>query len=120
MLYQELSSSIIAAMYKVHRSLGSGLLETPYHNALFYELRKGFDVRYQVPYNVFYEDELVGEYYADLLIEGKIIIEVKSIAALTKAHTAQLINYLRISGCKLGFLVNFRNPVLEFKRYILS
>ena len=120
MLYRELSSKVIGGMYRVHEMLGSGLLEAPYHNALFYELRKHLRVSYKVPYAVLYEGEVVGEYFADLLVEGKIIIEVKSVSRLSREHSAQLINYLRISGCQIGILVNFRNTTLEFKRYILS
>lgn len=120
MLYPELSKSIFDAAFAVHRELGSGLLELPYHNALYLGLKQaGLTVVYNAPFEVSYLGETVGEYLADLAVNGRVIIEVKAVAELSPAHTAQLINYLRISGLRLGFLFNFAPPKLEFKRVVV-
>ena len=120
MLYQELSKKIISAFFQVSKELGPGLLELPYHNALYLCLEKmGLRVRYHYPLPVYFEGEQVGDYFADLLIEDKIIIEVKAVQGLSNAHMAQLFNYLRISKCKVGFLVNFHYSRCEFRRAVV-
>lgn len=120
MLYESLSKIILDAVYAVHRELGPGLLEQCYHNALFYELKNsGVSVEYNCPFTVHYKGNVVGEYLADLLVHRKVILEIKSAKALSSAHTAQLLNYLHISGCRLGYLVNFQNTRVEFKRLVL-
>ena len=120
MLYTNLSESLIRSFFEVHKALGPGLLENSYHNALFLNLRKkGFNTKYQFPLPVFYENDQVGDYFADLLLENKIIIEIKSVETFSKAHIAQLINYLRISKCRVGFLVNFQHSSCKFKRLVL-
>ena len=121
MLYESLTGKIIGCMYKVHGVLGCGLVEQPYHKALFLELQKqSFKVDYEYPFIIEYDGERVGEYFADLVVEDKIIIEVKAVSVLTKEHYAQILNYLHLSHCKIGFLVNFRKASLEYKRFILS
>jgi GxxExxY protein len=118
MLYRELSSQVIGAVIAVHNELGPGLLEAPYHNALYYELQEsGFSVQYNTPYPVVYKGNEVGEYFADLVVENKIIIEVKSVSELTKIHQAQLVNYLHISGLHLGLLVNFHGLKAAWQRF---
>ena len=120
MLYEELSTTIVDAVIAVHKALGPGLLEMPYHNALYMELRaQGLAVTYNAPFPVYYRGEQVGDYFADLVVEGKIVIEVKSVREVGQAATAQLINYLRISGCRLGFLVNFHGTRATWKRYVV-
>ncbi len=120
MVHEELSYKIIGCCMAVHSSLGAGLLEQCYHNALFYELKAaGFNVGYNAPFTVKYREEVVGEYFADLVVEGKVIIELKSVKRLGDEHTAQVINYLRISGCRLGLLVNFQGSSLEWKRLVV-
>ena len=120
MLYTNLSESLISSFYYVHKALGQGLLEAPYHNALFIYLRKmGFNVKYNYPLPVFFEGEQVGDYYEDLLLENKIFIEIKSVEAFSKVHISQVLNYLRISKCKVGFLVNFQHFSCKFKRLVL-
>jgi GxxExxY protein len=115
---RELTYSIIACCFKVHRGLGQGLLEQCYHNGLYYELKHaGLRVGYNVPFPVEYRGYTVGEYFADLLVEDKVIIEVKAVSALASAHKAQLLNYLAISRCPVGLLVNFKGYSLEWKRY---
>ena len=117
MLYPKLSTTIIDAAFAVSRSLGPGLLEAPYHNALFYELKAvGAQVEYNVGYTVFHRGQTVGEYFADLVVANKVIIEVKAVSALTAVHQAQLINYLHISGLRLGFLINFGGIKATWKR----
>jgi GxxExxY protein len=105
---------------EVHNGLGPGLLEQCYHNALFYELKAaGIRVGYNVPFTVRHRGQVVGEYFADLVAENRVIIELKSAAKLSKEHMAQLINYLHISGCRLGLLVNFQGSHLEWKRLVV-
>ena len=93
LLYKELSGRIIAAAYKVYNTLGAGFLEKVYENALLYELRKqGINVESQVSINVYYEDMVVGAYFADIIVEDLIIVELKAITELTASHEVQLIN----------------------------
>ena len=119
-LYKDLSYKIVGCAMEVHSLLGAGLLEQCYHNALYFELREaGFSVQYNDPYEVKYKGNVVGEYLADLVVEGKIILELKSVRQLAEAHQAQLINYLHISGCRVGYLLNFQNSRLEFQRFVV-
>lgn len=105
---------------RVHGELGAGLLEQCYHNALFFELKSaGLSVGYNVPFNVEYKGNVVGEYFADLVVGNKVILELKSVKAFNDAHRAQLINYLHISGCRLGFLFNFQGMQLEWQRFVV-
>lgn len=120
LLYENLSKQIVGGFFRVHNELHGGLLESCYHNALYYEYKsQGLSVGYNAPFNVFYRGEQVGEYYADLVINGKVIIEIKSVSALSKAHEAQLLNYLNISKYRLGYLVNFHGSRVVFKRFVL-
>jgi GxxExxY protein len=120
MLYEELSTKIIDSVIAVHKGLGPGLLEMPYHNALYYELRaRGLFVTYNAPFPVYYRGEQVGDYLADIAIENKVIIEVKSVQEMGVAAAAQLLNYLHISGYRLGFLVNFHGSKATWKRYVV-
>lgn len=94
MMYPELLNQIIGSAIKVHNALGCGLLESCYHNALYFELKTlGLKVQYNAPFNVYYCGEQVGEYFADLTVNGKVIIELKSVKVLSTAHEAQLLNY---------------------------
>lgn len=117
MLYQELSGKVIRGIIVVHKELGPGLLESPYHKALFYELKgQGLRVLYNAPFPVFHQGKEVGDYFADLVVESKIILEVKALRELTDVHRAQLINYLRLAGLKVSLLVNFCYPSLSVTR----
>ena len=121
MIYPELSQTIIDSAYKVAGELGPGLFERCYYNALYYELKAaGLHTGYNVPFIVRYRGETVGEYFADIVVNGMVILELKSVRALGSDHTAQLLNYLHISGCKLGYLLNYQNRRFEFKRYVLG
>jgi GxxExxY protein len=120
MVYQDITERVIGGFIAVHKALGPGLLEFPYHNALYYELvEQGLKVVYNPAYPVFYKGQQVGDYYADLVVEGKVIIEVKSVVRITQVHEAQLLNYMHISGLEVGFLVNFRGRKAEWNRFVL-
>ncbi|MCK4374605.1 MAG: GxxExxY protein, partial [Candidatus Brocadiae bacterium] len=106
--------------YKVYNALGHGFLEKVYENALALELRKvGLGVEQQYPAAVRYEGELVGDYVADLVVDGKVIVEVKAVRALENVHEAQLIHYLKATGIEVGLLLNF-GPKMEIKRRIFD
>lgn len=109
----ELSKIVVDCIFKVHRNIGPGLLESAYEECLFYELSKtGLLVERQKPLPLFYETiKMEIGYRLDFLIENKLVIEVKAVEALNDVHKAQVITYLKLSGCKLGLLVNF-NVVL--------
>lgn len=120
-LFSEESYEIKAACLAVHEALGCGFLEKVYENALTHELRKhGFTANQQVAYQVFYDGLLMGDYVADMVIDDKIIIEVKASEKDTPIHKAQLINYLKASGIQLGILVNFGLKFFSFERVIFT
>jgi GxxExxY protein len=105
----EISNEILNASFKVHTALGPGLLESAYKECLFYELKKrGLHVEKEKPLPLIYEDvKLEIGYRVDLLVENKVIIELKSVESLNDVHLAQVITYLKLSDCKLGLLMNF-------------
>jgi GxxExxY protein len=109
MIENEISEKIIGCAIEVHKSLGPGLLESAYLESLFYELQQaGLTVEKQKALPLIYKEvKLDAGYRLDLIVEGKVIIEVKSIEALNDIHTAQVLTYLKLSGCKLGLLMNF-------------
>lgn len=117
MIHKELTDIIIKCFYKVYNALGYGFFEKVYENALKIELEKnGLKVTQQKPINVFYDNNIVGEYYADLCVEDKVIIELKTAEAISKAHEAQLINYLKASEIEIGLLLNFgKRPEISRK-----
>ncbi len=120
MLHEEITSQIIAAFYAVYNKLGYGFLEKVYENALILELRKsGLKVQEQVPIQVCYEGQPIGEYFADLLVEDKVIVEVKAADALAQAHENQLLNYLKATRLEVGLVLNF-GPEPQFKRKIFT
>jgi GxxExxY protein len=115
-----ISFEILSAAFEVHNTLGPGFLEKVYENALNIELKKrNFYVESQKEINVFYKGTLVGSYYADLLVDGEVIVELKSIETLTKVHDAQLLNYLRATRKKLGLLINFGRCKVEHRRFVM-
>lgn len=110
---------INGAIYEVNRELGSGFLEKVYENALLKELAlRGLKAESQVPMTVRYKGEPVGDYCADIVVEGTIILELKAVEMLKGVHEAQLLNYLKATGCKCGLLVNFTYPKAEIKRFV--
>ena len=114
---QELTEKIIGCAMKVHRTLGCGFLESVYQKAILHELRKsGLKVSQEAPLQVVYDGVIVGEFYADIIVENKVIVENKAVEALCEAHEVQVVNYLTATGLNIGLLFNFGAPKLEFKR----
>ena len=117
--HAELTKGIIGAAFEVHRVLGCGFLEKVYEAALTKELRtRGHCVVNQAEIAVNYKDEPVGAYYADLLVDDAVICEVKALDKLTPAHEAQLLNYLKATGTKVGLLLNFGAERVQVKRMV--
>ncbi len=118
--YGELTGEILNAFYTVYNRLGFGFLERVYENALAYELRKrGLRVTQQAPITVRYDAIVVGEYFTDILVDGKVIVELKTAERISEAHVAQLVNYLKATGIEVGLLLNF-GPKPEFRRKIFT
>ena len=114
---KDLTERVIGCAMKVHRGLGAGFLESVYKNALVYELsRAGIRVEAEQRLTVRYEDVVVGEFIADLLVEDRLIVELKANAALTKIDEVQTVNYLAATHHEFGLLINFGAPSLEFRR----
>jgi len=117
----ELTYLINGAIFEVTRILGPGFLEKVYENALLMELKaRGIKAVAQHPINVKYKDQIVGEYFADLLVEDQVIIELKTVDKIERIHEAQLLNYLKATGIKVGLLVNFKNTKADIKRMVLD
>lgn len=116
LLHKDISDKIIRAYYTVYNALGYGFLEKVYENAMLIELSKNsFNCEKQKPITVFYEGRKVGKYFADIIVENKIILELKAAESLCEEHECQLINYLKATEIEVGLLLNFgKNP--EFKR----
>ena len=119
--YEEECYKIIGACMKVHNELGCGFLEAVYHEALMIEFNKrGIPYESEKAFKVFYSgEELKSAYIADLVCYDNIILEIKALSALSMAHVSQLLNYLKASRMPVGFLVNFGEPKLNYKRYVL-
>jgi len=116
---EPLTEKIIGCAYQVSNTLGCGFLEKVYENALAYELEKsGFSVVQQQRVNVYYDEQIVGEYVADLVVADQVLVEIKSARGLDNAHLAQCLNYLRATGLKLCLLMNFGPPRVEIKRVV--
>lgn len=117
---QELTEKILGAAFKVQNTLGCGFLEKVYENALVVELsRQGLRLQQQKPLHVKYEGAIVGEYLADLVVEARVILECKAVTQLDSLHEAQLLNYLKATGIRVGLLVNFGRPKLQYRRFVL-
>jgi GxxExxY protein len=117
----ELTYAINGAIFEVNRILGPGFLEKVYNNALSIELKaRGIKAAAQYPIDVRYKGQIVGEYFADLLVKDQVIIELKTVDKIKKIHEAQLLNYLKATGIKVGLLVNFKNTKAEIKRMVLD
>ena len=120
MKHKELTAKIIDCAYKVHRELGFGFLESVYQNALVIELTKaGLKSEREKRIQVYYDGKVVGDFVADILVKEKVILELKSVSQVHPAHEAQLINYLKATGIKVGLLINFGEKV-EIKRKVLD
>lgn len=117
MEHKELTEKIIACAYRVYNKMGAGFLESVYEKCLVIELRRlGLMAEVQKAINVFYEKELVGEFLADMIVNDTVILELKSIRQLAKAHEVQLVNYLVATGKSVGLLINFGEDKVEVKR----
>jgi GxxExxY protein len=118
LLHEELTDVIIKTFYEVYNELGHGFLEKVYQNSLYLELKnKGYNVEAQKRINVYYKGTEVGEYFADLIVENAVILELKAADCIIKDFENQILNYLRATDCEVGLLLNFgKKP--EFKRKI--
>jgi GxxExxY protein len=117
MEYEEITHKIIGAAYQVFNQLGFGFLESVYKKAMLIELSKDdLKVEPEKPLKVYYDDQVVGEFYVDLLINSEIILELKSVENLTKAHEVQLVNYLNGLQKEIGLLINFGRSGVDVKR----
>jgi GxxExxY protein len=117
MLTDNVSERILGCAFKVANTLGPGFLEKVYENALAHELRKaGLEVQPQVKIDIWYDGVLVGEFLADLLVEGRILVELKACRALTDAHSGQALNYLAATSLKTCLLLNFGTAKIQVRR----
>jgi len=116
----DVTEKVLGASFKVLNTLGAGFLEKVYGNALSVELRRnGLSVENQKVIHISYEGTVVGEYQADLVVNGKVIVECKAASNLDPVHEAQLINYLKASGIHVGLLINFGRPKLQYRRLVV-
>ncbi len=117
MLYKDLTEKILQCAFEVINELGSGFLESVYEKAMIIALKeKGLSVYSQKPIKVYFRKKVVGEYFADLFVENKVIVELKAVKLILPEHKAQVINYLKGTGVKIGLLINFGNKKLEYNR----
>ncbi|HEX6930380.1 MAG TPA: GxxExxY protein [Gammaproteobacteria bacterium] len=118
MRYKDVTQQVIGAAFTVHKQLGGGFLEKVYENALVLELRQaGLLVQQQFPIPVFYGNQAVGDYYADLLVERSVICEIKAAVSLAREHELQLVNYLCATGFETGLLINFGKSVAIRRKF---
>ena len=116
--YEEITKAVIGCAFEVINELGTGFLESVYEKALLLALRQqGLLVTAQHSVKVMFRKECVGDFYADLFVEEKVIVELKAVKAIAPEHQAQIINYLNATGIEVGLLINFGNPKLEYKRF---
>jgi len=119
--FEEITRAVIGCAFEVVNELGVGFLESVYEKALLLALRqKGVVVTAQYPIKVLFRGECVGDFYADLLVEHKVIVELKAVKEILPEHQAQIINYLNATGVEVGLLINFGSPKLEYKRFTRS
>lgn len=120
MLHEGITNDIIKVFYKIYNTLGYGFLEKVYENALKLELtRMGYKIQQQKNIKVFYDGEQIGDYFADLMVNDVVIIELKAAEKLCEEHEAQLVNYLKATDIEVGLLLNFGKKA-EFKRKIFT
>lgn len=119
LLYKNITNIIISSAYEVHRLLKNGYLEKVYENALIKELEsRSLSCQQQTPLEVYYKDYVVGNYIADIIVEDKIVLEIKAISGIEEQHFAQLLNYLKATRKRLGFIINFGTNSLQIRRII--
>jgi GxxExxY protein len=116
---QDLTRKILEGAFAVHNTLGCGFLEKVYSNALSIELRSmDLYCDHEVTFKVKYKDVVVGEYCADLIVEKRVLVELKACAGLDSVHEAQILNYLKASSIQVGLLLNFGKPKLQYRRFV--
>lgn len=115
----EITEKIIGCAYEVSNTLGSGFPESVYEKSLHHQaLKTGLGSERQYQMKVYYDGILVGEFFADLLIEGKVLVEIKAVRTLDELHVAQAMNYLKASGMPICLLINFGRPKIEIRRFV--
>jgi GxxExxY protein len=118
--YSEITKEIIKESFYIYNHLGSGFLEKVYENALIIRLKKSnFAIESQKPIKVIFEGETIGDYFADIVVENKVVVELKAVKDLNPIHEVQLVNYLKATGFEVGLLINFGDK-LSFKRKVLT
>lgn len=118
LIHHELTSKILAVCFEVSNELGCGFVESVYEKALLIALRdRGLQAESQVPLTVAFRGKQAGEFFADIVVEEKVLLELKAVKQLAPEHKAQIINYLKASGLDVGLLINFAKPKLEYKRF---
>ena len=116
--HEAITRSVLGCAFEVINELGAGFVESVYEKALLLVLRqKGLSAMSQYPVRVMFRGECVGDFYADIFVEGKVIVELKAVKAIAPEHQAQIINYLNATGIEVGLLINFGNPKLEYRRF---
>ena len=116
---QDLTQKILEGAFSVHNTLGCGFLEKVYSNALLFELRNmNLSCEREVPFKVRYKEVVVGDYCADLIVEKRVLVELKVCASLDSVHEAQVLNYLKASSIQVGLLLNFGKPKLQYRRFV--
>ncbi len=117
--HSDLTRKIIGCAYEVHKEFGPGFLEKVYETALLHELRsESLKAEAQAPIPVYYKGAIVGDYFADILVEGAVVVEIKASQALASIHEAQLLHYLKATGIEVGLLLNFGRPSVQVKRMV--
>ncbi len=116
--HEAITRAVIGCAIDVINELGAGFLESVYEKALLLALRqKGLSATAQHPVKVMFRNQCVGEFFADIFVDEKVIVELKAVKAIAPEHQAQIINYLNATGIEVGLLINFGNPKLEYKRF---
>ena len=119
--FEAITEKVLQCAFRVANVLGHGYLEKVYENALAIELRlAGLTVEQQARFEVLYRDEVVGEYCPDLIVEGTVVLEVKALRALVDANISQCLNYLRVTGHRVGLILNFGTPRIQYRRVLFD
>ncbi|MBM4307477.1 MAG: GxxExxY protein [Deltaproteobacteria bacterium] len=120
-IYRDLSYQIMSAIFEVHKTLGPGYVESVYEKALLLELiSRGMSVDVQRGFDLTYKGKKIGNHRLDLVVEDKIVVELKAVERFAPQHTAQLLSYLKASGYRLGILVNFSKAKVEYRRVVMG
>lgn len=118
MLYEELTGKILEGSFEVSNELGVGYIESVYEKALQVALlQKNISVKRQIPLNVSFRGVMVGDFSADMIMEGKVLLELKAVDAFSNRHFAQLLNYLKATGIEVGMTINFGTPKIQYRRF---